>query len=183
MTCLTSTTHISHHCHLCNSTYRYDIFTPVWKKNMCVRQMYRHTHYFYFWKVVPLFNVGRDSSVGIATRYRLDGRGSNPWRTQRPRGLRRRAVAGRPLGLRVRIPTRTWMFVLCVVSKETKVKSRTLKKKKQVRMKYRVQENIKKIPVGARFSAPVQAITGAHPASYTIGTGLLHGGKAAGAWR
>ena len=75
------------------------------------------------------------------------------------------------------------MFVLCVVSKETKVKSRTLKKKKQVRMKYRVQENIKKIPVGARFSAPVQAITGAHPASYTIGTGLLHGGKAAGAWR
>jgi len=27
-----------------------------------------------------------------------------------------------------------------------------------------------RIPVGARFSAPVQTGTGAHPASYTMGT-------------
>jgi len=40
-----------------------------------------------------------------------------------------------------------------------------------------------RIPVGARFSAPVQTGPGTHPASYTMGTGSLSGGKAAGAWR
>jgi len=37
--------------------------------------------------------------------------------------------------------------------------------------------------VGARFSSPVQTDLEAHPASYTMGTGLLHGGKAAGGGR
>jgi len=37
-------------------------------------------------------------------------------------------------------------------------------------------------PIRARFSAPVQTGTGAHPASYTIHTESLSGGKAAGAW-
>jgi hypothetical protein len=32
-------------------------------------------------------------------------------------------------------------------------------------------------PVGARFSAPVQTGSGAHPASYTMGTGSLPGVK------
>ena len=36
---------------------------------------------------------------------------------------------------------------------------------------------------GARFSAPVQTDRGAHPASYTKGTGSFPGGKVAGAWR
>ena len=63
--------------------------------------------------VLPL---GRDSSVGIATRYGLDG---------------------------PRIESR-W---------------------------------------GATFSAPVQTGPGAHPASYTMGTGSFPGGKAAGEWR
>ena len=36
------------------------------------------------------------------------------------------------------------MFVLCVVSKDKKTKCRTIKKKKQVWMKCRVQENKKK---------------------------------------
>ena len=58
---------------------------------------------------------GRDSSVGIATRYGLDGPGD-------------------------------------------------------------------RIPVGARFSAPVQTGPGAHPASYTMGTGTFPGVKAAGVW-
>jgi len=39
-----------------------------------------------------------------------------------------------------------------------------------------------RFPVGA-FSAPVQSGPGAHPASYTMGTGSFQGGKAAGAWR
>jgi hypothetical protein len=39
-----------------------------------------------------------------------------------------------------------------------------------------------RIPVGARFSAPVQAGPGVYPASRTMGTGSFPG-KAAGAWR
>ena len=38
------------------------------------------------------------------------------------------------------------------------------------------------IPVGVRFSAPVQTDPGAHPASYTMGTRFFPEGKAAGAW-
>jgi hypothetical protein len=39
-----------------------------------------------------------------------------------------------------------------------------------------------RIPGGwARFSAPDQTGPGAHPAFYTMGTGSLSGGKAAGA--
>ena len=60
--------------------------------------------------------VGRDSSVGIATRYRLDGPGIES---------------------------------LC----------------------------------GAKFSAHVKIGPGAHPASYTMGTGSFSRGKAAGSWR
>ena len=36
---------------------------------------------------------------------------------------------------------------------------------------------------GARFYEPVQTGPGAHPDSYTMGTGFFLGGKAAGAWR
>jgi hypothetical protein len=39
-----------------------------------------------------------------------------------------------------------------------------------------------RIPVGARFFAHIQTSPGAHPASYTMGTGVFLGGKAAGAW-
>jgi hypothetical protein len=35
---------------------------------------------------------------------------------------------------------------------------------------------------GARFFAPVQTGPGAHPASYTMGTGSLSQGRAAGVW-
>jgi len=34
-----------------------------------------------------------------------------------------------------------------------------------------------RLPVGARFSAPVQTGPGAHPASYTMGTGSFPGVK------
>jgi hypothetical protein len=40
-----------------------------------------------------------------------------------------------------------------------------------------------RITVKAKFSAPVQTGPGAHPASCTMGTGFLSGGKAAGARR
>ena len=62
------------------------------------------------------------------------------------------------------------MFVFSVVSTDKKEKCRTVKTKKQVRMKYRVQENTKKkkMPVKARFSAGVRTGPGAHPASYIV---------------
>jgi len=37
-----------------------------------------------------------------------------------------------------------------------------------------------RIPVGARFSTPVQTGPGAHPSSYTIGTGSFPGVKRPG---
>jgi hypothetical protein len=40
-----------------------------------------------------------------------------------------------------------------------------------------------RIPVGARFSAPVQSGRGVQPASYTVDTASLSRRKAAGAWR
>jgi hypothetical protein len=58
--------------------------------------------------------VGRDSVVGIATRYGLDGPGiESQSRSQWPCGLRRGSSAARLLGLWVRIPPGAWMFVLC----------------------------------------------------------------------
>ena len=39
-----------------------------------------------------------------------------------------------------------------------------------------------RIPVGARFSAPIQTGSEAHPASCTMGTGSFRGVKAAEVW-
>jgi hypothetical protein len=50
--------------------------------------------------------------------------------------------------------------------------------KKQVRMKYSIIEYTKEIPVRARFFAPVRTGQGAHPASYTSGTGSIFRGAA-----
>jgi len=46
----------------------------------------------------------------------------------------------------------------------------------------RVGRTRDRIPVGAKFSAPVQTSPGAHPASCTMGTGSFQGVEAAGAW-
>ena len=54
------------------------------------------------------------------------------------------------------------MFVLCVVSKENRKKFRTIKTKKQVRMKYRVRESARK----KTRSAP-RAIIGGHSGTRT----------------
>ena len=74
--------------------------------------------------------MGRNSSVGMATCYRLDDPGGT-------RGLGRRSLDSHLLGLRVRIPPGAWMFVLCVLySKDKKAKVRTAHTKKQIRIKY-----------------------------------------------
>jgi hypothetical protein len=51
--------------------------------------------------------VGRDSVVGIATRYGLGGPGIESRRSQWPRGLRRESAAAHLLGL--------WGMDVCVV--------------------------------------------------------------------
>ena len=66
--------------------------------------------------------VGRDTSVGMATRYGLGGLGIESCRFQWLSGLRRGSAAYPLLGLRVRIPPGAWMFVSCVVSKRQKGK-------------------------------------------------------------
>ena len=91
----------------------------------------------------------RDSSVGIATRYDLEGRVSN-CRSQWPSGLRRRSAADLLLRLRVWIPPGT------------------IKTKNQVRMKYKKSANKSR---WGRIFADVQTGRGAHPASYTVGSG------------
>jgi len=46
----------------------------------------------------------------------------------------------------------------------------------------RAERSGDRIPVEARFSAPVQTGPGAHPASCTMDTGSFSGVEAAGAW-
>jgi hypothetical protein len=46
----------------------------------------------------------------------------------------------------------------------------------------RTGRSVDRIPVGTRFSAPIQTSPGAHPASCTIGTGSFPGVKASGVW-
>ena len=65
-------------------------------------------------------------------------------RSRWPSGLRRTSLADYLQGLRDWIPPGAWLFVLCVVSRDKMAKRRTIKTKKQVRMKYKVQENTKK---------------------------------------
>jgi hypothetical protein len=55
------------------------------------------------------------------------------WRS----GLKRGSAAAPLLELRVRIPPGAWMFVLCVESKDKMAKCRTVRTKKQARMKYK----------------------------------------------
>ena len=74
------------------------------------------------------------------------------------------------------------MVVLCVLnSEDKKTKARTIGTKEASTDNNTDRE--KKFRVAAIFSAPVQTSPGAHPSSYTMGTGCLSWGKAAGAWR
>ena len=59
---------------------------------------------------LPWVKVGRDSSVGIATCYGLDGPGIESV----PIPVAELSKADRLLGLRVQIPPGARMFVLCV---------------------------------------------------------------------
>ena len=84
---------------------------------------------------------GRGSSVGIATRYGLDGPGIG--RSQWPSGPRRGSAADRLLGLRIWIPPGAWMFVLCVLYSQDKESKSQDNQDKKVRIK--CKERTKKI--------------------------------------
>ena len=85
--------------------------------------------------------MGRDGSVGTATRYGLDSPGIE---SQWPSGLRRGSAAARFLRLRVRTPPRTWMFVLCKDKRQNPEQSRQ-------RITDTVQRENKKNPCGGEI--------------------------------
>jgi hypothetical protein len=90
--------------------------------------------------------VRRNSSVGIATRYWLDGPGIES--LPMPVAERSKArVCGRSLAGIASSNSAGVMDVcpLRVVRKHKNAKRRTITTKNQVRMNYRVQESIKKI--------------------------------------
>jgi hypothetical protein len=66
------------------------------------------------------------------------------------------------------------MFVLCVVSKNRKVKCRIIV---WIKYKLNTSEHKKEIQLRARFSAPVLTLPGAHPASYTMSRGVFPVGQ------
>ena len=114
-------------------------------------------------------SCGHDSSVGITTRYVLEGPRIEIADPSGRAGLRRGSAADLLLWLRVRMPSGACMFVLFVLFvfwtvKDKKQKARTVRKKKSTDKAQRE----KKMPVWERFSAPVQTGHGAHPASCTV---------------
>ena len=113
--------------------------------------------------------VGRDSSVGIETRYWLDGRGSNRL-SRLPRGLGRWSVATCLLGLRVRIPQGAWIFVLCFVSTDKMQNARqsTLKT---------ITDGVQSTREHKKKSRPAP---GTHPSSWTWIPRLFPGVKRPG---
>ena len=126
--------------------------------------------------------VFRDIAIGVATHTGWTLRW-NACRSQWLSGVRRGSAADRLLGLRLRILPESWMLVLCVVREDKKAKCRTIKTKKQVRMKYRVQENTKeKSHWRWDFPHPSRPAMGPTQCSYS-GYRVITGGKAARAWR
>ena len=135
-----------------NLTYRTRLVALQFKLKSRVQDLTFHTHhhscncYRLVTAVRDLFN---QEGAGIdyktqRTAKRLRVRGSNLCRSQWPSGLRRGSAADRLLGLRVRIvPGGMDVCVVCCKYRR-KAKCRTIKTKKQVRMKYRVQKNTKK---------------------------------------
>ena len=62
--------------------------------------------------------LGRDSSVGTATRYGLNGPGIESQPIPVAERSKARLCFRSLAGIAVRIPPGAWMFVLCVVSKD-----------------------------------------------------------------
>ena len=91
-------------------------YTSTFTRQNVPRARKQESYSLYVWCT----GAGRDSSVGIATRYGLDGPGIESSRSQWPSGLRRESATDRLLGLRVRIPLGAWMFVLCVLYNKDK---------------------------------------------------------------
>jgi hypothetical protein len=114
-----------------------------------------------------LYRVGRDSSVGIANRYGLDGPGIESLPISGAKRSRTR-VCGRLIVGISGSNSAGGMIVRVVCCKyRQKAKHRRIKAKTQVRTKYRVQENTKQILVGAKFSTPGHTGPGAHLTSCT----------------
>ena len=102
--------------------------------------------------------MGRDRVLGIAAGYGLDGVGI---KLTVPVAERSKAV-------------RLLVCLCCVLySRDKRQEAMTIKTETRADTVRRENMRIKKILVGARFSASVQNGPGAHQASYAMGTGSL----------
>ena len=129
-------------------------------------------------------NHARTSAVGTVTAISAAWSGDRILPIPVPRGLGRRSVGSRLVGLRVRIPPGAWMFVSCFVSTDKRQNAGHLKT--QVRINYRVYRRIqKKFPYSKRAlfspktSPPTSLLYNGHGGSFR---GVGGGGSVAGTW-
>ena len=138
----------------------------------------------------PPYGVTGNLQRATLVTLPIDSKG-RPSRSQRPSALRRGSAVDRLLGLRVWIPPGTWTpvcFECCVLSgiglcygPITQERNPYLCRKLYFKILHtyfsRYSDSLRavlskhRIPVRARFLAPVQTGPWAHSASYTMGTG------------
>ena len=114
------------------------------------------------------------SVVSIANSYGLDVVGSNPQISVAQARVFGRSLAG--------VAGRNFAggMDVCVVSKEETGKCRTIKTNKQLRIKYRVQENTKKKLSGV---GKISCICPDRPWGPSTGYRKIRGGEVVGVWR
>ena len=129
--------------------------------------------------------MGRDSAVGIVTGYMLEGPGIEFLPIPVAERSKARVCGRSLLGLRVRILSGAWMFVLCVASADKKGKMQDNQDRKTGKDEAQTEyKRIKEFPgEGGGFPHPSRpALRSTKPPIQWV-LGPCSGVKAVGAWR